>query len=126
MNIGETIEAQNKTIITLQTQNAELVKKIAELQKFNQNVMMNADTSLIRLRSETEELKKEVQKLQGNLNKFAGAPQTRSRDNIDAGIGHIGYSCSGSIDLLELMETLKSVIKSNGVRDTIRILAMAV
>lgn len=118
MNIGESMDAQNRAIVQLQKENADLTKQVVILkQSLDGAALILADNN---------ELRKELQKLRDMLTKSDGRQTPRSGSHIDTGIGQISYSCSGSIDLQELMNELEKVIKNNGVRDTIRILAMAV
>jgi hypothetical protein len=102
--------------------NDELLKRVYKLEDDNKYLSF-----LVRdLTVERTELIKENQKLTDMLAKATGVQNRRHGKNIDTGIGEISYSISGSIDMQELMEYLEKVIKNNGVKDTIRILAMAV
>jgi hypothetical protein len=77
------------------------------------------------LENENEELENEIVILTHKLGAVIGSRQRTFGRRIDCGIGELGISCSGSIDIVELIEELELCIKSNGIKDTIRILAMA-
>jgi hypothetical protein len=71
-----------------------------------------------------QELENEIVSLAQKLGAVMGSRQRTFGRRIDCGIGELGISCSGSIDIVELIEELELCIKSNGIKQTIRILAM--
>jgi len=77
------------------------------------------------LKKENQDLKERLTWSDKNLQKAVSHKKITNGKIIDCGIGEIGISFSGSIDLIELINELEMCIKGNGIKDTIRILAMA-
>lgn len=77
------------------------------------------------LEKENAQLRHEFKKVNDEWIKIIRPQQKTSRNQIDCGIGQIGISFSGSIDIKELIDNLEECIKNNGVKYTIDVLNAA-